>query len=497
MLFERRDNMNVLLISPTNSDLLHAVSVPLGLVSIGTYLKNAGHSVKILDMSVSHESVSKAIKDFKPDLCGVSVRSTKTVSFAVSVSKKVHNYGIPVVWGGPFVDQAPLEQFFDSGVIDVLSFSEGEMTWLELADAFENNKELDNIKGIAFKKNGEIIRTEEREFMDLSKVLPADWSLVDIPKYWQYLYGAKKLLYLYLSKGCHGHCSFCYNIEFHRSCHRRKPLETFMKEIKELVDDYGLDGIYLADEMSFLHRKDLYDLCDAFDEGGYKLTWGFQTRIGALRKEDFQRAYDSGCRWVDFGIESGSDKMLAKIQKNIPLDKIKPTFEWCQEIGIITMSNFIIGLPGENVDDLRASVKLAKSLPGNEPSFLLYGYNYGSPVGKEIYNSGKYKLPTKLKDYKKIDFCFNTLPNFSDAPKWDKKIIQGYFMWKQLVRKDYSEETKPFEMIYKHLKIVFDRMSYVGILHIPEALIKSLFPFFRFFIAGNFCKKTRKKYGLD
>lgn len=489
--------MKILLISPTNSDLLHAVSVPVGLISIGTYLKQAGHEVKIIDLSVSHQSVKKVVNEFKPDLCGVSVRSAKSVSFAVDVSKKVHRAGVPVVWGGPFCDQAPLEHFFDSGVIDVLSFSEGEMTWLELADAYENGKPLENIKGIAFKKDGRIIRTENREFMDLSKIIPCDWSMVDVPKYFQYLYGAKKLLYLYLSKGCPGHCSFCYNIEFHRSCHRRKPLEVFMHEIKELTENYGLDGFYLADEMAFMKKSDLYDLCDELDAAGYKMTWGFQTRIGALNKEDIQRAYDSGCRWIDFGIESGSPRMIRKIGKNIPLDKIHPTFKWCEEVGIITMSNFILGLPGETPDDLKCSIDLAKSLPNNEPTFLLYGYNYGSPVGKEIYNSGKYKLPKKLKDYSKIDFCYNKLPNFSETPQWDKKVVQGYFLWNQLFRKDYSKSTKSFDMIYKHLKIVFDRISYVGILHLPEALIKSVFPFIRFFVSAKFCKKTRKKYGLD
>ena len=232
------------------------------------------------------------------------------------------------------------------------------------------------------------------------------------------------------------------------------------------------------------------DLCDALDQKGYKMTWGFQTRIGALSKADMERAYASGCRWIDFGIESGSPQMIKRIGKNIPLDKIPPTFEWCKEAGIISMSNFIVGLPHETPDDLRHSVNLVRSLPGNEPTFLLYGYNYGSPVGKEIYGSGKYKLPKKLKDYSKIDFCYNRLPNFSETPDWDKKVVQGYFLWNQLFKKDYSEETKSFDLIYKYLKIVFERISYVGILHLPEALVKSAFPFVRFFIAAKFCKKN-------
>ena len=67
----------------------------------------------------------------------------------------------------------------------------------------------------------------------------------------------------------------------------------------------------------------------------------------------------------------------------------------------------------------------------------------------------------------------------------------------KLKRKFTSINKNVDKIIYKHLKIVFERISYVGILHLPEALIKSAFPFIRFFISAKFCKKTRAKYGLD
>ena len=489
--------MKILLISPSNCDLVHAVSVPLGLLSIGTYLKKRKHKVKILDLCVSRQSVREVLEEFEPDLCGVSVRSTKQVSSALNISKTIHKKGIPVIWGGPFCSYAPIEHFFDTGVIDILSFSEGEITWIELADAFENCINLEKIKGIAFKKEGKIIKTPEREFMDLNEILPADWSLVDIPKYFQYLYGANKLLYLYLSKGCPGNCTFCYNNVFHRSCHRRKSVDIFSLELKELVEEYGLDGFYLADEMAFFKKSDLYDLCGALDKTGYNLLWGFQSRIGALNKEDFQRAYDSGCRWVDFGIESGSKRMLSVINKNIPFGKIETTFDWCKEIGIISMANFIIGFPGETVDDLQETVSLAKRILVTQPTFFLYGYNYGSEIGKELYGSGKYKLPKKLWEYSKIDLFYNRLPNFSDIPTWDKKVIQGYFLWQQLSKEEYSKESKRFELFYKHIKTVLNRISYCPVLRIPEAIVKSFFPYVRFFFAAKFCKKTLEKYGLE
>lgn len=489
--------MRILLISPANSDLIHSVSVPLGLVSIGTYLKNRGHNVKIVDLAISKISVSKVIKSFNPDICGVSVRSSKSVSLAYEVSKKIKKHGIPVVWGGPFCNQAPVEVFFDSGVIDIISFGEGEMTWIELAEAIEKNQSFDKIKGIAFKQNNNIIKTPDRDFMDLSKVIPCDWSMVDIKKYFQYLYGADKLLYLYMSKGCPGHCSFCYNVEFHHSCLRRKAMDVFIIELKELVENYGLNGFYLADEMAFSRKSDLYKLCDILDSLGYNLTWGFQTRIGALNKDDFKRAYDSGCRWIDFGIETGSPKMIERIGKKIPMDKIIPTFEWCEEIGIITLANFIVGMPGETIEDLKYTVDLAKKLPNNNPTFLLYAYNYGSPMGKEIYNCKKYKLPDSLLKYKLVDVHNNFMPNYSEIPEWDKRVVKGYFSWKQISEKDVSQNIKKYDLLYKHLKTFFKGVSYVGVRHFPEAFLKTFMPFVELFISAKFCKKTLKKYDIE
>ena len=188
--------MKILLVVPAKCDLIHSVSLPLGLISIGTYLKEYGHEVKLIDPCVTHVSISKPLKDFQPDIIGLSIRSQKQILSAVSISKKAHKMGIPVVWGGPICNIAPIEHFFAEEYIDILSFSEGEMTWVDLADTLEKGKPLDDVKGIAFRKNGKIIRTPDREFMDLSKILPSDWSLVDVPKYFTGIYGVKELVHI-------------------------------------------------------------------------------------------------------------------------------------------------------------------------------------------------------------------------------------------------------------------------------------------------------------
>ena len=489
--------MKILLVTPSNCDLIHGVSLPLGLISIGTHLKQGGHDVKIVDLNVSHSNINSIIKSFNPDILGVSVHYQKQIPVALDVSKAAHKRGITVVWGGPFCNHITLEHFYNEGTIDIISFSEGEATWLELAEAIENNRAIDDIKGIAYKKDGRFIRNDDREFMDLSTILPADWSLVDVSKYPQPLYGAQKLVYLYLSKGCPGRCGFCFNSFFNHSRQRRKALDVFMIELKELVEKYGVDGFCLSDECAFTRKSDLYDLCDALDNAGYNLIWGFDTKMGLLDKEDLQRAYDSGCRWIHFGLESGSERMLEIINKKISFSDIAPTFNWMNEIGIVPVSTFIVGMPHETVDDLKCTVNLIKGLPNNESSVFQYGYLYGSPFGKEIYESGKYKLPSKLRDYRKVDLYNGRQPNFSEIPKKDLKVVQGYFSWKLLFKSDYSKKTNVVTYIFREIKYLCERVVHIKLRYLPEAFAETAIPLARFFFAAKFCKKTRKKYGLD
>lgn len=490
--------MNILLLSPANNDMVSAVSVPMGLLSIGTYLKNAGHNVRILDFAINRFNLKKELELFRPDICGVSVRSPKSVRFAIDISKRIKKYnsGLPVVWGGPFCNNVPLNVLFNESYIDIVSFGEGELTWLELAEYAGGMKKLDEIKGIAFRNGCGIEKTAEREFIDLENILPVDWSLVEVPKYFQYLFGCEKLLYLYYSKGCPAKCTFCYNHDFHRSCYRKKTLELFMSELKELVEKYGLDGFYLSDELSFPDKNELYEFCDALTETGYNLKWGSQTRIGNLKKEDLEYMYKNGCRWMDFGIESGSPEMLKKINKNIPYDLIVPTFDWCSEIGIFSMANFILGFPGETEQDLQMSVNLAKQIKASTVTFGFYCFNYSSPMGRELYKEYKDGMPKKLKDYNKNDFYTNSLPEFSDIPKKDKKVVQSYFMWKQLSTKNITGAPHKFEMFIKHIKIFLKQVNVIGISHLYEAIIKTFIPFVRFCFMNYFCKKTLKKYGL-
>lgn len=489
--------MNVLLIMPYHNDLIHAVSLPLGIMSIGTYLQNHGINVKICDFSVKRLTVKACCKDFRPDIVGISFPSAKSVDGVIHISKGFRKLGVPIVWGGQFVDVGETETFFKTGLVDYLSYCEGEATWLDLVLTLESGGDVGNVKGIAYQKDGKVVYTPPRCFMDPVDLPRLNFDLVDVPRYFQYLYGCKKLVYVYLSKGCPAHCTFCFNTATHRNVRRRRRLEDGVSEIRELVTKYGADGFYLADELSFINEAEMYEVCDAFKATGLNFHWGFQTRVGILSDEAIRYAASCGARWVAFGVETGNREMLRKIAKGVDYDKIEPTYQACSDAGIITLANFIIGLPGETEAQMQDSIDLAKRLKATQITVAKYLLLPNSPMGQEVLQEFKQRGEyDKMTDYKQIDF-FQSDYGLSEIPNKELNVVQSYFLLKAIFRKDYEQDARSYDMLRKFLFTVIRNASSMRPTSMIKAFAEIASDFIRFCCDVTFHKDILKKYGLE
>ncbi len=480
---------------PYHCDLIHTVSLPLGILSIASYLKQHGINVRIVDFSVHKASVKKICADFKPDVAGISFPSVKAIDGVVKISRALRGCGVPIVWGGPFCDVANTRHFFDTGLVDVVSYCEGEATWLELVRTLECGGDIGTVRGIAYQKDGEVVITQPRPFVDPAELPRIDFSFVDVPVYFQYLYGCGRLLYVYLSKGCPGHCTFCVNNMCHRNTRRRRPLQVFLSEIKELVTEYGADGFYFADELAFANDAELYEVCDAFRGTGLRFYWGFQTRIGALSEEAVRYAYESGCRWMDFGVESGNREMLSRVAKGIPYQKIESTFAACSKAGMISIANFIIGFPGETRAQLQDTINLAKRLESTQNTFAKYIFVPSTPGGQEVVKTfQKYPAFRKLNDYKQMDFFKNT-QGLSQIPQKELNVVQSYFLLQAIFRKDYSD-TRNYDLLFKSVSTVVRRITKMNFICAVKALAEISGNFIRFLIDVTLHPGILRRYGL-
>jgi len=436
--------MKVLLINPSVGYYTRALSNPLGLLSIGTYLKQNGHEVRIYDRCVDKTKLQTVLKDFLPDITGVSVMSSRGLKDAIKVSKEIKKLGKLVVWGGQ-MPSMQLELALDNSFVDMISFGEGEKTWLELLECLEKGGSISEVAGIAYKENRKIVCNPCREFADLSEMPVADWTLIDVPKYMQTYLGCNKMMYIYSSKGCPCRCAFCSNVNFHKSTHRKRPNAHVIEEIKYLIDNHGLDGVYFSDELWCAKRSEMLDFCQRIHDNSMNFHWGVQLRIGMFGEEDFKTMYDAGCRWVFFGIESGSKEMLERIHKNIDFNKIKPTFEALKKIGITGIGSFIVGFPDETVEQLKDTVKLINSIDAN----LTPIYHFTPLPGTELYDKmvsgGRYRAAKTLEESAKVVATESVGKNLSAVPDRDLRVIRSWFHWKGFTNKTAYTSGKSFE----------------------------------------------------
>ena len=486
--------MNVLLINPSVGYYDRTMSSPLGLLSIGTYLKQYGHKVRIYDRCVDKTKLKKVMRDFSPDIVGVSVMSSRGLKDSIRVSQYVKERGLTVVWGGQ-LPSLQLDLAMQNAYVDVVSFGEGEETWLELVNRLED-KDYSGILGIAYRRDGKVICNPCRPFTDPAKLPVADWSLIDVPKYMQKYLGYQKMMYLYSSKGCPGHCAFCPNVNFHKSTHRKRPNADVLREIKYLIDHYGLDSVYFSDEVWCTRRSDVLDFCRRVLDEKIDFHWGVDLRIGMFREEDFRLMYDAGCRWVLFGIETGSREMLERIHKKIDYDLIKPTVELLSEIGYTVMATFIVGFPDETEDQLRETTGLLNELRiGLTPIF------HFTPIpGTEFYDQlvaeGRYRAPEKLEDLFGIVATESLGTNYSCVPDRDLKVIRNWYHWKAFTDKTAIRNGKPFEFAKQTILSGLRSIAMKGPVSFIVNGFSALNEFLYVFYYAHMFPKIRAKYNL-
>lgn len=425
--------MRFLLIAPSSADIRHQPVAPLGLIAIATYLNKKNHQCIIFDRNVEKKRINLVIEEFKPDIVGISVFTSRILYDAIYIANIAKRYNLPVIFGGVHASLLP-EQVLESGVVDYVVIGEGEETTSELFDALADGRNINTVKGLAYKENGKIIINEPREFLDLTKSPLPDWSLVKVEKYLQGMGDAKRLLRIYSSKGCPGCCTFCYNQAFHKRTWRGRTPQQILEEVKYLIEHYNIDGIGFLDELWSMSKNRIYEICNLFIENNINISWYFNARVDQYKREDLQKLYDAGCRWILFGIESGSKDMLLKIKKGISLERTAEMFKNCHEIGISTIAAFMIGFPNETRENLKDTVRFALSINPTYYDFTRYMCYPGTELYQYSIENNLFKEPKTLEEWANISSWDRIYVNLTQVTKKELSVINNYFSWLNILK---------------------------------------------------------------
>lgn len=490
--------MNVLFVNPEMKDYSRSVTTPLGLLSIASMLQANGFSVRIYDRTVQKESLDSVLKSFTPDLVGVSLISFKSYFDALAVSEKIKKFrSVPIVWGGPLASELP-EATLKNACVDAVSVGEGEYTWLELAEAVRDGKtDFSDVKGLALRAaDGSFVHTGERPFIDLGELPDLDWSLIPVEKYFQSNFGCKRMLYIYAAKGCPFSCTFCYNKEFHKCKYRKRPMEAVLRDIRYLVENHGTDGVYFADELWCRNKQELRDVCDSLRSLNLDVRWGCQTRIGLFDESDFKYMYDAGCRWLLFGVESGSRRILDAMNKRIAYDKIEQTFRDCRNAGIPPVGSFIIGYPGETPDDARETMALIERLDTTLVSLNFFIVLPATEIYYRLIEEGKFQPITDLGTLAKQDPMNHLRYNYSAIPDRDLKVLQAAVMWRSFEAGGKSIDGKRGTFAKKAIEDALHSLNSDSVGSFLRSAWTAGNEFLHYFFYAHAFPKIRKKYGI-
>ncbi|MEN6509901.1 MAG: PqqD family peptide modification chaperone [Smithella sp.] len=362
--------IDVLLVSPPNSHYYHREinrvpensSPPLGLCSIATILRQNGIAVHLEDFQAAEkdcDQIVPLIERYCPRIVGISATTTSYFQ-AKKMAGIIRKYypEIKLVLGGIHGSSLP-EDVLRNSVFDIVARGEGEYTMLELAQSMPlDEKSLAAVSGISYiSASGDMCHNEARPFIsDLDSLSPPDKALIDLYRYHQK--GA-----ILTGRGCPNQCIFCSCSAFCGARYRSRSTGHILREVIDTVHRYGIHEFEIHDDTFTITRDRVVSFCDAILEAGLDITWGCQSRASTIDADLAKMMYGSGCRSIQFGVESGNQRILNSIKKGITLEQVETAVSAARNAGIPQIiCTFMIGHPEDTRETIHDTVDFALHL---------------------------------------------------------------------------------------------------------------------------------------
>lgn len=376
---------DVLLCYPkTGAEDYASPALPMSILALGSAIQKRGYTPILVDQRV-HTDWKQRIEQWAQSgnalAAGISTMTGPQIAHALDMAKEVraHALHVPCIWGGVHPTMLP-EQTLAHPLCDIVVRREGEETLPALLDALAAGTDLSSISGIAYHNGiGQYIETAERPFIRMDDFVRLDYSLLDIKNYQQgssLLAERKDSVSLYTSRGCPCRCSFCYNTVFHHAQWRGARAEAVVEMLKELHAG-GIRNIHLADEYFFQDLERARQICRKIQDQKLTLTFSYANcrldQVERMTEEDIKLFAKSGFKVLFVGVESGSPAIQKCIHKGIDPDALLPQLHRLNRQGIVAQLSFMLGLPGERLEDCRMTLRLMERVLAQAPLNIVPG----------------------------------------------------------------------------------------------------------------------------
>lgn len=433
------EHCDVVLIRPNDKKAVYngitpgvtASDPPYWLALMGGWLRDQNVRVVLLDAeadNVSPEESARQIADFSPALVGIlTLGSNLTASTwkmhgasVLAGAIKDRSPDLPVFMWGYHVSALP-ERTLSEERCDFVVAGEGFQTVLELIKSVlaNDSNAYSRILGLWFKENGNVRGNNEMQLIRSLDELPIDgWDMLPTRKYRNHMHFAfedlsKRDRYgaIMTSLGCPYNCSYCAISYFSGDkVMRYKSAERAVEEVDYWVKRHNVYYLRILDECFTVNRAHAMEFCRLLAERDYGLSIWINARTDLVDEELLAVMYKAGIRWIGYGFESGNIRIRAGVEKGqYDLARIRRVVDMTHAAGMHICSNFMFGLPGDDIESMRDSLALARELCCEHPNLYCTMAYPGSALYRQALANG-WELPDSWLGYAQLSYETHPLP---------------------------------------------------------------------------------------
>lgn len=418
----------ILLLRPpyefTPSNETSSLHIPLGLLYIASPLLNSGYDVKVIDgilpdgdidtwqeesgnlyFGVHWEDIEQKIKCLDFDIAGISAQFSvqfKNTKILAELIKKIKP-DCKVVVGGAHATVRHKQILEEISEIDAVISGEGEISFPEFVNRFYSNEKPDNISGLTWRDEDKIVENAgPNPIADIDSIALPAYDLIDMERYLDVMgrfstrtyYGERPGITVITSRGCPFQCTFC-SVHLHMGKRwRGHSPEYVISHLELLVKKYNIEYFHFEDDDLTANPARFEEILDRVIAKKMDIWWDTPNgvRADSFTQKIMDKCKISGCKFLIFGVESGSQRVLNNvIKKSLKLKDVEKACYYAKKSGVISRAFFIMGLPGEKkIDILKTAYFMNK---------LAFKYNTFGGVGFAVplFGTALYKVSLEKK----------------------------------------------------------------------------------------------------
>lgn len=335
--------------------------LPVGLAWINATLRQAGFDSSLANLSrITWQRIESLLRRERPDVVGITLYTfNRHQGLKLAALAKKLNPRCVVIVGGPHATHVGASILRHYPAVTAVGVGEGEITMLEVARAVRDGASLHGVRGLLLRgASGEPIATGARDTVSDLDALP--FPSAHFQGY--HLDVETDASFIITSRGCPARCTFCNTPDFWGTRMRFRSPRHMVDEFRYLKERLGILYISVRDDTFTVHKRRVIEFCERLIASRLDVMWNCQSRVNAIDEERLSWMRRAGCDHIQYGVESGSERILRQLAKDITLDEIREASRATRKMGL-TLSIYLIGgVPGETEDDYRATEALLREI---------------------------------------------------------------------------------------------------------------------------------------